>query len=443
MKRRIVALLTALCILSALLSGCTDRSALRAAALTKVNYPVCVKAPTDPNGKDFESKVLAHYSDRMNRITLPCQSEGLTDFLRASIPQILGEQAGENCIYSPLNVYLAMGMLAELTDGETRQEILDVMGCADLESLRTQAGNLWLSNYNDDGVSTRRLGSSLWLSDQYSFHQETLDVLAEHYYATAYRGTMGSADLNQALRDWLNQQTGNFLSEQVSDIELKPGTALALASTLYYKANWGIEFSEASTRDEVFHGLEEDLTCAFMHQSLDTNYYWGEHFTAVRMVMEDDSAMWFILPDEDYTVEDLLQETETMDFLLAGKSWEDKRTLTVHLSIPKFDVTSQLDLSRSMQQLGVTDAFDRLRADFSPTTSDTGLYVSQVRHDARVKIDEEGCEAASYVLMLMDATSAPPPEYDEVDFVLDQPFLFAIANEQGLPLFVGTVYTPA
>ncbi|MCH5231965.1 MAG: serpin family protein, partial [Muribaculaceae bacterium] len=68
------------------------------------------------------------------------------------------------------------------------------------------------------------------------------------------------------------------------------------------------------------------------------------------------------------------------------------------------------------------------------------LFVSQVQHAARVKVDEEGCEAAAYTYIGMPTSGMPPA--DEVDFILDRPFLFAITGDSGLPLFVGTVNQP-
>ena len=108
--------------------------------------------------------------------------------------------------------------------------------------------------------------------------------------------------------------------------------------------------------------------------------------------------------------------------------------------MPKFDIASDLDLTESLERLGVTDVFDLERADFSPVTDDTAAFLSQARHAARVAIDEEGVTAAAYTVMMMAGAAAPPEE--EVDFTLDRPFAFAITGADGLPLFVGVVHQP-
>ena len=160
--------------------------------------------------------------------------------------------------------------------------------------------------------------------------------------------------------------------------------------------------------------------------------------------------MWFLLPDDGITPEELLGDDEAMEFLLfhngsggtADQDWSNQKYLTVHLSVPKFDVASDLDLIPGLQKLGVTDVFDDTVSDFTPMTSDTDeVYVSEAKHAARVKIDEEGCEAAAYTVLMMRAGAAMPPE-EEIDFTLDRPFLFAVTGSDGLPLFVGVVNAP-
>jgi len=99
-----------------------------------------------------------------------------------------------------------------------------------------------------------------------------------------------------------------------------------------------------------------------------------------------------------------------------------------------------MERARSLKGLGVTDVFDPAVSDFSPMTDDTAAYLSQAQHAARVAVDEEGVTAAAYTVMMMCGAAAPPEE--EVDFVLNRPFVFAITGTDGLPLFVGIVHQP-
>ena len=174
-----------------------------------------------------------------------------------------------------------------------------------------------------------------------------------------------------------------------------------------------------------------------------SSYYWGENFGAVPLDLEDDSRMWLILPDEGTTPEELLSSGEATSFLQQDlRKYKNKATPRINLSIPKFDICSDMELSNQLKELGVTDAFDQNIADFSPIfPQQDNIYVSEVKHAARVAIDEEGVTAASYTLIVAAAGGAPVHE-DEVDFVLDRPFLFVIESADGLPLFAGVVNQP-
>lgn len=418
-------------------------------AISLAQYPQMAPYPNEgdffsANGEFDSDKFEATYGawrDSLNAQSRPLgYADGLEPFFAASARTFLS-QSGGNRVYSPLNVYMALAMLAELTAGDSRQQVLDLLGSDSLEALRAQASDLWNANYRQDGAVSSVLASSLWLNQSVSFVQETMDTLAGTYYASSYQGEMGSAAFNKALQSWLNQQTGSLLADQAAELELSPDTLLALVTTLYFQSKWSNEFLPEYTQPGVFHAPSGDMTCDFMHQGDSNTYYWADRFSAVGRRLENSGSMWFLLPDEGTSVEELLADPQVMDFILCNGEWENQKFLVVNQSIPKFDVTSQLDLRAGLQALGVTDVFDMEASDFTPMTQDVDhVYLSQVQHDARVMIDEEGCTAAAYTAMLASGAGMPPEE--TVDFVVDRPFLFAITGSDGLPLFIGVVEQP-
>ena len=233
------------------------------------------------------------------------------------------------------------------------------------------------------------------------------------------------------------------MEEQAGNVELDPTTILALVTTLYFKAPWAKEFSKDRTAPQTFHTPAGDVETDFLHQCNTGNYYWGDGFTAVSQSFEEGGSMWFLLPDEGVAPEGLLAGGEGLDFLFtADKSqWEGQKFSLINKSIPKFDVSSQFDLGDGLKALGVTDVYDPMRSDFTPMTTGVSgpITLNQVNHAARVVIDEEGCTAAAFTVVGPGEDAAPS---DEVDFVLDRPFLFCVTGNGGLPLFVGVVNYP-
>jgi serine protease inhibitor len=248
--------------------------------------------------------------------------------------------------------------------------------------------------------------------------------------------------MNEHLRTWLNEQTGGLLEEQSENTKMEPSTVFALASTLYFAAGWDAEFSEKDTADSVFHAKNEDLTVPFMNQTDEMGvYYWGENFGAVCLYLTSGS-MWLILPDEGKTVEDVLASSEYLEMTRSPADWKNKKSLKVNLSMPKFDISSQADLIVGMKKLGLTDVFISSKSDFSPMTDAMELYVSKIDHAVRVAVDEEGVLAAAYTVIMTEPGGVPSIPDDEIDFVLDRPFMFVVSSRNALPLFTGVVEQP-
>ncbi|MDO4845210.1 MAG: serpin family protein [Oscillospiraceae bacterium] len=379
----------------------------------------------------------------------------LDGFLDKSIPVLLDGEAGENRVCSPLNVYLALAMLAQTTDGNTRAQLLSLLGASDTTELRERARALWNANYLDDGVSESLLSSSLWMREDVPFVQRTLDVLAADYHASSYRGKMGSSLLNAAMQKWLNENTGGLLEKQVAGVETEENTLLTILTAVYLNAPWTNAFPKFATAPDTFHAADGDRTCDFLHGSAEGMFYRGERFTATEKKLNlgfHRGGMWFLLPDEGVSPEALLRDEDALRFLRTDKyAGADGQLLTwntaaadVRLHVPKFDVDAQMDLIPGLQALGVTDVFRPGVADFSPMIENAGLLqpcVSGAQHAARVKIDEEGVEAAAFTEF--SVTESAAVERKEIDFTLDRPFLFAITGADGLPLFVGIVNRPA
>ncbi len=402
-------------------------------------YPEALPYPTNENDPSFSEQYQAWFADVRSRMDVR-GADAVAAFSADAARQYLTGADTTNRIVSPLNVYIALAMLAELTDGESRAQILNLLRAKDIATLREQVTELWNASYRDDGVSSCLLASSVWLNEDVNFVPKTMQTLADAYYASSYHGEMGSDGINAALRSWLNEQTGGLLEEQASDVELDAETLLALATTVYFRAKWAGEFRKESTEQGTFHAPGGDLTCDMMHGGAD-GYYWGERFSAVARYFDTMmGAMYFVLPDEGVSVDELLADDEALRFLQQPMSWENAAYPTINLTLPKFDVVSDFDLSAGLKALGVTDVFDWHVSDFTPMTRDMPAYVSKAEHAARVTVDEEGVVAAAYTVLAMSGAAAPPE--DEIDFVLDRPFLFVITGAHGLPLFVGVVNQP-
>ncbi len=400
----------------------------------KAEYPVLSPYPGEHNMDSFD----AWQADQR---AMHNQPDGYADSLQNFWSSLLAtmDTTQGNVVCSPVNIYMALSMLAETTGGQSRQQILDALGAESIEALRTQANQVWKAHYNDDGLTTSILANSLWLEKDYGFDQDTANLLAAQYYASVFEGDLGSSEMNQALQAWLDEQTGGLLTQQIQDVTLDPRDVLAIASTVYYQVQWLSKFSEKENTEGTFYGKYQCTNETFMNNTITPGaYYWTDNFGAVPLGLEDGSTMWLILPDTGTSPEALLKNGSVTNFLSSEKNWQ---SIKVNLSVPKFDISADMDLKENLQQLGITDVFQAGSADFSPIlTKKDGGCIDKVKHAARVGIDEKGVTAAAFTVIFRAGAGMSPNE--EIDFVLDRPFLFVVESQDGLPLFTGIVNEP-
>lgn len=424
-------------------SGGSRSPSVSKLALNQPVYPDCPQQPDFAEfGDDWEAydQASTEYYEQLSALRgegiSPDTVQALSDFAGRSTSLAIAGMEGENTVYSPLSLWAALAMLAQCAGGESRQQVLSALGSDGLEELRGEVAQVWQGLYTDDGVSSLLLANSIWLNSSMdgSYVEETLETLARDYYAGAFAVPMGTAKADQAVTDWVSEQTHGLIGGEEPVVETKEYTLALLASSLYYKAPWSEKFSESQTWADTFTDAAGNTAQTdFMHQEHYGTMLTGAEYRAASLSTRLGQVV-FVLPDEGVTPESLLEDGS----LLSRLNFNDPsaQSGTIQWSVPKFDVSSELDLLPALERLGITDLLDADAADLSPLTS-IGAYLSGATQMARVKADEEGVEAAAVTILTMDTTAAlEEPEPMVMD--LDRPFLFVIRTED-IPLFVGIV----
>lgn len=416
--------------------------------LSTVSYPSRVQFPVlDFSDEELEftdeykSNLNAHGEQKRELNNLAVELYGIKDYSKSILTEFLTGKSGENKVVSPLNIYMALCMLAEASDGNTRQQILSLLGVTSLNQLRQQANLIWQKNYRSDGVSKSVLSNSVWLNSDAEYNQDTVNNIARYYFADTYSGTMGTEEYNSLLNRWLKDNTDGLLDPSE---EMNYGDVLMLASALTYKSKWLEGFAEA-TESGLFNSPSGSKNVDYMLKSSALRYYWGEGFCAVAQELEIGGKIWFILPDEGMSADDIFLDEEVLRLISLSQTeqnnYKNSELVTVNMKVPEFDVSGDTDIVEGLKNLGVSDISDSSRADFSPLCSNSdGIFVSKGRHCVRVVADTEGISAAAYTVLGI-AGSARPPE-EEVDFILNRPFAFAVTLDSDTVLFAGVVNNP-
>lgn len=372
-------------------------------------------------------------------------TDGFLKYTRDTALQLFKAHSGENVIYSPANLYLALSMLTETVDGDSRAQLLTLLGLDSVEDARKCADSLWRNLYSETASGKTLLANSLWSSDRYEMKTDALGKLGDTYHASAYRAPMGDKKTDAAIGEWVNANTNGLLKD-AAQFETKPETLFMLLSTLYFKDQWSDEFFDGATSKDTFTnaaGKAEEID--FMHRTDDCMGFFYDResgYTVAELSFKSGAKMRFLLPDESVTLESLIENGTAVGGLQVYDMGICIPLGKIHWSVPKFDVSSNLQLIDDLKTLGVTDVFDDTKADFSPLVDlDESAAVTSVQHAARVLVDENGCEAAAFTAIVTDCTAALIEELPEIEMNLNRPFAFMITGVDGLPLFIGAVNT--
>ena len=395
---------------------------------------------TDPSGR-IDGDIIAYEAVLSPKEIKPFSSTFTSGLNRYGFDVLLDLYNGENIAVSPASLELALLMTAMGASGKTKDEMIDVLrmtGLSDEEIRSSVAQLMWRTNNN--GMEA---AYSLWMQKDYGFGKPFLDIctgdfMADLYnvdYKTDYEGA------RDAINAWANDKTHGKIPEIISD-EVTYDTRLVLVNALYFLGEWETSFDKDATYDDTFHGANGDAEVPFMHAEWEVRYYEGRTFQLIILPFRGDEgqsgpfAMSFILPKEGNSPEASAAKLSETGFETAVAL---ARSTEVIISLPKFEFDYGISVKKTMQNLGMIDAFtDEAMFDQMLESGNQDLLISDIVHKTYIRVDEEGAEAAAVTAVVMDAMAMPNEEPEKVIiFNADRPFLFSIYDTPTEPCSYG------
>ncbi|ASA23716.1 serpin family protein [Paenibacillus donghaensis] len=113
------------------------------------------------------------------------------------------------------------------------------------------------------------------------------------------------------------------------------------------------------------------------------------------------------------------------------------------ISLPRFRAEYGLELKQAFQALGMKQAFDSSRSNFTGIADITApIYIGTIVHKTYIEVNEQGTEAAASTLVGMRAGAAPS-SIEPFEMNVNRPFLYLIEDKlSGVWLFLGTINNP-
>jgi len=368
----------------------------------------------------------------------------------------LNKAESGNIFYSPYSISSALAMTYEGAKGQTAKEMKDVFHFPDNNILRPNFAVIYNKINKKDKTYQLNTGNALWLQKDYPFIESYLNIV-EKYYG----GKAANLDFikepeksRKTINSFIEEQTNNKIKDLIPKGVLNQMTRMVLTNAIYFKGTWEWEFDKSDTREQDFKITEENIIKVPMMYMKPDKATFNYADTGKLQILElpykgNEVSMLILLPkqgkDYDYETGEVIISNYTLkDIELSAKKLEEykskmQETALDAIYLPKFEFNTKYFIKDTLKTLGMPTAFDLRLADFSGMTTAEKLFISEVIHQAYVKVDEKGTEAAAATAVVMGTTSARP----ENIFRADHPFIFIIQEKQtGNILFMGRVINP-
>ncbi len=398
-----------------------------------------IASPEYPEGVsyyDYDGKRAKHQDLDQDFLT------SLGQFAFSSAAEVFAQgDRSMNSVYSPLSLFYALALANEGAEGETQTELLQALHMPDINLVNSESGKLFKNLYTDNEIGKLLLANSLWLKEDVDFNKAFLERAARDYFAHSFSVDFADSETAKQISRWVSENTGGKLGDDPKEFQAGPEQMMSIINTVYFYDQWSDEFDRKLTKDDIFNLADgSKVKVPFMNRTFMGEFAQEENCLVTSLGFKNDQHMLLILPDEGVSPYDILSDPERLADVLTAIDSESAKGGKIILSVPKFDFKARNNLKEVLTKLGVELAFTE-QADFTGLAATEPLFISDVRQNLSISIDEKGCEAAAYTEIRF-LGSMPPDE--TIEMKLDRPFIFAITGGAGdAPLFIGVVNNPA
>ena len=331
-------------------------------------------------------------------------------------------------ILSPLSITFALGMLNNGADGETLKEINQTLGFgeAGADAINAFCQKMLKESNTLDEKTKALIANTIFMNEGMGYHLQEgfMDKVNTYYDAQPQNRDFNDGETMDVINQWASDHTMGMIPEVLKEDSFNPDAVSYLLNALYFKGIWSSPFKKEATQDEPFGGGDE---VPMMHNFREGLLYAeNDLYQAVRLPYGNGAyRMDVFLPREDKTVGEVLET-------LSGDNWQPEYENTgVDLKLPRFETDTNQDLEGVMAELGMPKAFS-IDAEF-PYFCNGNPYIGKMFQVAKIKLDEEGTEAAAVTVIEM--TESIP---QRADFHANRPFLYIISEQStGAIFFIG------
>ena len=368
------------------------------------------------------------------------------------------DKSGKSFIFSPLSITYVLGMVNDAATGETEKELEQTLGFHEggIKAINEYCKKLIDGLPKVDERVKLNIANAIFLNKNYTLKSQFGQDMQTYYDAKAEALDFSSPQTLSLINSWCSDKTNGMIPTILD--EVNPNMMSYLLNAIYFKADWASKFDQNNTREETFAKENGSTELPMMHQNVLIQYLNNDIFSAVKIPYG--SGLWnmmVLLPEEGKTTDDVINHFATcglsgVEGLICQITEDNIATMKknyfspyeVDLKLPRFETSSDTDklgieggLVGLMKNMGINLAFDSYFAEI-PNMCEVPVYIAMMRQKAKIKVNEEGSEAAAVTVAGMIDMSAMPMEYPKATFHANRPFVYVIQEaSSGVILFVG------
>ena len=363
------------------------------------------------------------------------------------------DKSGKSFIYSPLSITYVLGMVNDAATGQTEQELEQVMGfhLGGIKAVNDYCKKLIDGLPKVDDKVTLNIANALFVNkNRGTLQQQYQQDMKQYYDAQAENLDFKLPSTLKTINDWASDHTNGMIPTILDKIDEKVVTYLLNA--IYFKADWASKFEAKNTKEEKFTATNGTIKLPLMHQNVLIQYLKNEDYSAIEIPYGN--GLWkmtVMLPEEGKTTDDVINRLSALGLEghgFCGTMGDTYRPYEVDLKLPLFETSSDTDklglkdgLITLLQEMGIHWVFDSEVSEVPNMCEKGNMYISMMRQKAKIKVNEEGSEAAAVTVAgAIDTSSITPEpvEYPKATFHANRPFVYTISEaSSGVIVFVG------
>ena len=369
------------------------------------------------------------------------------------------DRSGKSFIYSPLSITYVLGMVNDAATGLTEKELEETLG---FHQGGIQAVNDYCKKLIDglpkvDDKVTLNIANAIFLNKDFTLKPQFEQDMQTYYDAKAEALDFSASNTLDHINGWGKEKTHGMIPSILDDID--PLMVSYLLNAIYFKADWASKFDLKNTKNETFTPENGNISTdiPMMHQNVLIQYINNSMFSAIKIPYGN--GLWnmmVMLPEKGFTTDHIINHLAALGLNgvegafceiedgIATMSVKSFSPHEVDLKLPRYETSSDTDdiedgLIGLMQKMGINRAFDERLAEI-PNMCELPVYIDMMRQKAKIKVSEEGSEAAAVTVagVANYSMGSEPIEYPKATFHANRPFVYVIREQSsGVILFVG------